>query len=100
MPTTIVISKSDKPDKKLKAQINNKTIHFGQQGASDYTIHKDTDRRQRYIDRHRKHEDWTKSGIDTAGFYSKNILWNRLTINQSIADLNSKYKDIKFKLKN
>ena len=94
MPTTIVISKSDKPDKKLKANIGNKTIHFGQQGASDYTIHKDTERRQRYIDRHKKQEDWTRSGIDTAGFYSKNILWNKPTISQSVADLNSKYKDI------
>ena len=73
MPTTILISKSDKPDKKLKAEIHHKTIHFGQQGASDFTINKDTARRHMYIDRHRKHEDWTKSGIDTAGFYSKHF---------------------------
>ena len=41
---------------------------FGQNGASDYTKHKDTDRKYRYIDRHKNNEDWTKPGAKTAGF--------------------------------
>jgi hypothetical protein len=45
-------------------------------------------------------EDWTKSGVKTAGFYSRNILWNKPTLQASVNDLNSKYKDIKFILKN
>jgi len=96
----IVISKSNKPEKKYKAIIDGrKTIHFGSSSHSDFTRHKDTERKQRYINRHRKNEDWTKSGVETAGFYSKHILWNKPTIEKSVDDLNKKYKDINFKIK-
>ena len=96
----VVISKSDNKNKKMKAVIDGKkTIHFGQAGASDFTIHKDKDRKQLYIDRHKKNEDWTKSGVDTAGFYSKHLLWSKDTLKKSVEDLNKKYKDINFKLK-
>ena len=46
-----------------------KTVSFGQKGASDYTKHKNADRKDRYIDRHKKNEDCTKSGAKAAGFY-------------------------------
>ena len=59
---------------------------------------KDKERKQRYIERHKKNEDWTRTGISTPGFYAKNILWNKPTINESINDLNKKYKNIQFKL--
>ena len=96
----VVISKSDNKNKKMKAVIDGKkTIHFGQAGASDMTQHKDKERKQRYIDRHKKNEDWTKSGVETAGFYSKHLLWSKPTIEESVKDLNKKYKNINFKLK-
>ena len=42
----IVISKSDKTNKKHDAVINwTKTVSFGQKGASDYTKHKDKPRK-------------------------------------------------------
>jgi len=72
---------------------------FGQKNTSDYTLHKDDDRKNNYIQRHRANEDWTKSGIKTAGFYAKHVLWNKKTLQASIKDLNDKYKDIKFVLK-
>ena len=31
-----------------------KTVHFGANGMSDYTIHKDKDRMKRYLNRHKK----------------------------------------------
>ncbi len=39
---------------------------------SDFTIHKDEERKQRYIKRHEKNESkfWNKSGIDTPSFWS------------------------------
>ena len=74
-----------------------KTVQFGAAGMSDFTIHKDEARKQRYIDRHQKNEHWNDP--KTAGFYSRWILWNKPTIESSIRDLNSKYKDIKFKIK-
>lgn len=63
-----------------------KLIHFGAKGYSDYTIHKDADRKNRYITRHRKNENWSKSGIFTAGFWSRWILWNKPTFNFSVID--------------
>jgi hypothetical protein len=89
----IVITPSDKPTKKFEARIDGKkSIHFGQAGASDFTIHKDTERKERYIDRHSKNEDWNNPL--TAGFYSRWILWNRPTITESIRDTNRRFKNI------
>ena len=34
-------------------------ISFGAVGYSDFTKHKDEDRKQRYINRHRNKENWT-----------------------------------------
>ena len=68
----IIISKSNKPDKKFKATINNtKTVHFGQAGASDYTKHKNDERKMKYIQRHKVNENWKSTGFKTAGFWSK-----------------------------
>ena len=51
-------------------------VYFGQYGASDFTIHKDEERKKRYIERHKNRENWTKSGIDTAGWWSRFYLWS------------------------
>ena len=96
----VVITPSKNKNKKFDAVIDGKkTVSFGASGYSDYTKHKDNDRKNKYIDRHKSNEDWTKSGIRTAGFYSKHVLWNKPTIEASINDLNKKYKDINFKYK-
>lgn len=92
----IIIKKSDKPDKKFMVNIDNKKIHFGQEGASDFTKHGDNERKERYINRHRKRENW--DDINTAGFWSKNLLWNKKTLKDSINDINKKY-NINAKLK-
>jgi len=67
-------------------------VHFGASGYSDYTLHKDDDRKDKYIQRHKKNENW--NDIKTAGFYAKHILWNKPTIQESIKDINKKYKNI------
>ena len=96
----VVITKSKKPDKKYDARIDGtKTVSFGQKGASDFTKHKNTDRKERYIDRHKKNEDWNKSGVKTAGFYSKHVLWNKPTIKESIDDINKRFKNLNIKMK-
>ena len=94
----IIISKSNRKDKKLKAVIDNKkTVHFGATGYSDFTKHKDSDRKDKYIDRHKKNENW--NDYKTAGFYAKHILWNKPTIQESIKDTNNKFKNIHIKYK-
>ena len=96
----VVLTKSKKPDKKYDARIDGiKTISFGQKGASDYTKHKNPDRKDRYIDRHKKNEDWTKSGAKTAGFYSRWITWNKPTLKASIDDINKRFKSLNVKMK-
>ena len=53
----VIISKSKKPDKKYDAWVDgSKTVSFGQKGASDFTKHKDKDRKEAYIARHKKNE--------------------------------------------
>ncbi len=54
---------------------------------SDFTIHKDEQRKQRYIDRHKTNENWLKSGIDTPGFWSRWLLWNLPTKKDSYMDI-------------
>lgn len=73
-------------DQKLKK----KTIHFGQSGAEDYTIHHDKARLNRYIGRHHKNENWNNPL--TAGSLSKYILWNKPTIRGSVCDFKKKFK--------
>ena len=68
-----------------------KKIYFGAAGYSDFTKHKDEARKQRYINRHTKTEDWSKSGIDTAGFWSRWLLWNKPTIKDSYMDIKTKF---------
>jgi len=89
--TNIELSKSDKSDKKYKVKVNEKTIHFGAKGMSDYTKHKDPKRKENYTARHAKRENWNKSGLDTAGFWSKNLLWNKPTITDSIKDIEKRF---------
>ena len=86
--------KSDKPDKKYYIITNdNKKVYFGAAGMSDFTIHKDEARKQRYIDRHKKNESkyWNKSGIDTASFWSRFLLWNLTTISSSYQDIKKRF---------
>ena len=56
----VTIKKSNLPEKKMIAifyEINNnkiKTVHFGANGYSDYTISKNLEQKQGYINRHKK----------------------------------------------
>jgi hypothetical protein len=79
--------KSDKPNKKYYIITNdNKKVYFGAAGNSDFTIHKDEKRKLRYIKRH-NNENWTKSGINSAGFWSLWLLWNLPTISSSYQEI-------------
>lgn len=64
-----------------------KKVYFDATGYSDFTKHKDEARKQRYIDRHSKNENWSKSGMDTAGWWSRWLLWNKPTIKESYDDI-------------
>jgi len=70
-----------------------KTTQFGAEGMSDYTIHKDKDRREAYRKRHQK--DLEKGNYMNAGFLSYYLLWGASTN----LDKNIKAYKLKFKLK-
>ena len=98
MVVQIVIMPSDKKDKKYMARIDDtRSVHFGAKGYSDYTVHKDDERKERYINRHKKNENW--NDFNTAGFWSRWVLWNKPTITESIRDINNRFKNINVKLK-
>ena len=87
MKTIVYLKKSTKPGKKYMVKIEGKTVHFGAKGMSDYTKHKDKERMKRYITRHKKRENWNKSGIKTAGFWSRWLLWNKPSLLASKRDI-------------
>jgi len=66
-----------------------KTVQFGSKGMSDFTINKDKERKQRYLDRHRKRENWNDPM--TAGALSRWLLWNRPTLRASISDFKKRF---------
>ena len=86
-----LVKLQDTDKKKFKVILKNtktgrtKSIKFGANGYEHYTSgHLDEQRRENYIARHKKREDWTKSGVDTAGFWSYQILWRFKTYKEAI----------------
>ena len=63
---------------------------FGSLGMSDYTKHKDKDRRNRYISRHKK--DLRTNDPMRAGYLSMYILWNKPSFKSSLADYKRRLK--------
>ena len=95
MPKTYTLYKPDNPSKKYKVYVvsksgNIKKVEFGAFGMSDYTKHKDPERKQRYINRHKKRENWNDP--TTAGFWSLWVLWNLTTIRASLQDTRKRFK--------
>ena len=77
----IGITPSTEKNKQYDARTDGtKTVSFGQKMASDFTKHKDPDRKEAYIARHKKNLGWTKSGAKAAGFYNRWITWNKPTL--------------------
>ena len=82
--------KSDKPEKKYYIITKTeKKIYFGAAGYSDMTQHKNEACKKLYENKHKKNEQW--NNLLTAGFCSKNILWNKKTLSESVKDTNNKY---------
>ena len=86
----IQLKKSTNQDKKYMAIFYNeerkkiKTTHFGASGMSDYTIHKDEERKARYIARHSENENF--NNYMSAGSLSRWILWNFPDFDRSVRD--------------
>lgn len=76
------IFKSPNRNKKFRVVFDNGShVDFGASGYSDYTQHRDPERKRRYIIRHRRREDW--SNPKTAGYWSRWFLWEKPSLNAS-----------------
>lgn len=71
--------------KRGPASTKTKCVSFGDRRYANYTTHKNPKRKANYIRRHRKREDWGDMG--SAGFWAKNLLWNKPTLGASIKDV-------------
>ena len=103
----VKITKSPNSKKKFRAILEDgRTVDFGASGYSDYTKHKNPSRMRSYVLRHGGHvprqtieerdpkkiqtkmlkvnrsdkENWDRSGIDGAGFWSRWYLWSYPTV--------------------
>ena len=90
-----IVKKSSKAGKKYDAIIDGKkTVSFGATGYSDFTKHKDEDRKKNYIARHKPNQDWKDH--TTAGFWAKR---NKPTIEASVRDTSKKFPNLNIKMK-
>jgi hypothetical protein len=93
---TIIIKPSKNPLKKYDAIIDGKKkISFGANGVSDYTKHKNDDRKKRYLQRH-KNDNYNNPLYPS--FFSTHLLWNKPTLSESVRDTNNKFKNVSIKL--
>jgi hypothetical protein len=92
----VTLRKSPKPLKKWRVTFENGShVDFGQKGYSDFTIHMDKERMKRYVKRHSgMGETWSKSGLYTAGFWSRWLLWSEPSLEKA-----KKYIEKKFSIK-
>jgi hypothetical protein len=90
----IKIKKLKNDDKKYEATFKidgkQKTTKFGAEGMSDFTIHKDVKRRERYINRHKS--DLRTNDPSRAGYLSMYVLWNKPSLKASIYDYTKRLK--------
>lgn len=77
----VKLSKSNRKGKKLMAEFpDGSRIHFGAAGMSDFTKHKDPERKSNYLARH-KHDP---KSIRTAGGLARDILWSRPNLGEAV----------------
>lgn len=87
--STYILSNSSRRDKKYVIILpDGKRVNFGASGYSDFTRHRDEDRRERYIARHEKNERqyWshTKKNLRRPSYWSRYLLWEEPTIRDAI----------------
>lgn len=80
----VSITKSDRPEKRLKAVFEDpkKTTHFGFKGGSTFIDEQDDAKRKAYIARHKVRENWNDP--TSPGALSRYILWEKPTLQSAI----------------
>ena len=68
---------------------DNNKVHFGDSRYFDFTEHKNKERKELYIQRHQSRENW--EDLNTAGAWSRWLLWEKPTIEQAINFIQNKF---------
>lgn len=85
----MIVVKSNRKGKRFMVEIKGKTIHFGSDVGDTYIDHKDKNKRDNYIARHKVREDWTKIN---AGSLSRYLLWGQHTnLQDNIKDYKKRF---------
>ena len=85
----VQIINSTRKEKKLMAKFYDndrnkvKTTHFGSE-MSNYTQHKNNERKERYLARHKSNENW--NDYTSSGSLARWLLWNKPTLSASFTD--------------
>ena len=90
----VVITESDKPDKRMKAIFydgykKKKTIHFGLKGGSTFIDHKDEKVKTAWIARHKVRG--TFGNYMTASSLSYWVLWTKTSLSEAIAQYKKRF---------
>ncbi len=90
----VELSKSNRKGKKYKVVFKENEyppVHFGSTPYQDYTTHNDIERKHRYLLRHKKRENWSRSGVGTSGWWSRYLTWSKPTIDLAIKDIKKRF---------
>lgn len=80
---------NDKKHKYIIETPEGRHIKFGAYGYSDFTIHKNIERKKNYINRHKARENFNNK--NSAGFWARWLLWNKPTLKESINSTKKKF---------
>ncbi len=93
----VLLLQSPKKDKKYRVVFYNKNTEtisftdFGAKGMSDFTIHKDKERKQKFLQRFSKLIEKHKNDPTKPITLSKYILWNKPTLKASWTDYKKQF---------
>jgi len=90
----MLIKPSTKKDKRYMAVFKNGVIvHFGSKNSSTYIDHHDKIKRENYLKRHSKNENWNDPY--SAGALSRYLLWGDYTsLNENHKAFMQRFKDV------
>lgn len=90
MGRLVKVVPSKKARKKYDAVFDDgDVVSFGAKGYSDFTEHHDAKRKESYLARHSRQEDWQDP--KKAGTLARFLLWNKPTLSESIKDFKRKF---------
>ena len=94
----LILKRSNRKDKKFKItnpESPDKWIHFGAKGLEDFTIHKDPERRRKWLKRMSRIKNKQGKLIiyqpTSPLFWSWQLLWNKPSIEASATDIKKNF---------